>query len=364
MTGIRRRVLRWLTGDRSRNVIATRKPVRQGNVMTLVSLAPRFVPKYHAVYLDLLERALRHRDTRSVALTGSFGSGKSSVLRAIPRWYWSRQVPWLHRREIVELTLATLDPGLAPTTQATNPAEKEMSNRIQKELVKQMLYRLPARRTPRSRFPRASRSSWREWSVAAVAGVATVGIGWIVVALSGWQEALTQRLDEIGWPATWFWGLAAAASVVLALVSWRTFAGRYALQAGISAGAVTLSLQPTSSSYFDQYLDEIMYFFQVSRANVVLIEDVDRFSDAVVFDTLRALNSLVNSSGQVKRRVVFVYAIRDSVLGEIGAKKDLSTTVSIGVTDSDPVVQALDRSNRAKYFDVVIPIIRVCCTDR
>lgn len=325
--------------------------------MTLVSLAPRFMPKYHAVYLDLLERALQHRDTRSVALTGSFGSGKSSVLRAIPRWYWSRQIPWLHRRVVVELSLATLDPELAPAMQPTNPAEKEMSNRIQKELVKQMLYRLPPRKTPRSRFPRASKPSLREWSLVAVAGIAAAGLAWIVVTLAGWQEALTQRLDGAGWPDFWFWGFVAAVSVSLALASWKAFAGRYALQAGVSAGALTLSLQPTSSSYFDQYLDEIMYFFQVSKASVVLIEDVDRFSDAVVFDTLRALNSLVNSSGQVRRRVVFVYAIRDSVLGEIGSKRDVPKEVPQGLPETEKAIQTLDRSNRAKYFDVIIPIV-------
>lgn len=325
--------------------------------MTLVSLAPRFMPKYHAVYLDLLERALQHRDTRSVALTGSFGSGKSSVLRAIPRWYWSWQIPWLHRRTVVELSLATLDPELAPVMQATNPAEKEMSNRIQKELVKQILYRLPPRKTSRSRFRRASKSSGRDWSLVAVAGVAAAGMVWIVVTLAGWQDALTQRLDVVGWPVIWFWGFVAGASVLLALASWRTFAGRYALQAGISAGALTLSLQPTSSSYFDQYLDEIMYFFQVSKASVVLIEDVDRFSDAIVFDTLRALNNLVNGSGQVGRRVVFVYAIRDSVLGEIGTKRDTPKGDVPGLPETEKAMQALDRSNRAKYFDVIIPIV-------
>lgn len=352
-----RRIAGSATGDASRNVIAPRRPVRQGNVMTLVSLAPRFMPTYHAVYLDLLERALQHRDTRSVALTGSFGSGKSSVLRAIPRWYWSRQIPWMHRRVVVELSLATLDPELAPVMQATNPAEKEMSNRIQKELVKQMLYRLPPRKTPRSRFPRASKSSWREWSLVAVVGVAAAGLAWIVVTLAGWQGALAERLDVAGWPVTWFWGFVAAASVSLALASWKTFAGRYALQAGISAGTLTLSLQPTASSYFDQYLDEIMYFFQVSKTSVVLIEDVDRFSDAVVFDTLRALNSLVNNSGQVRRRVVFVYAIRDSVLGEIGTKREVSKKVSKGLPETEKAIQTLDRSNRAKYFDVIIPIV-------
>lgn len=337
-------------------MIAPRQPPRSGNTIPLVTLSPEYRPEHHEVYLDLLKRALRHPETRSIALTGSYGSGKSSVLRALRRRWWSRQV-------IVELSLSTLDPELAPTVQAENPAEKEMSNRIQKELVKQLLYRLPPRRTPRSRFPRASTPSWPTGVLVAMSAVAAVGLAWIVITFAGWQATVAQRLDEVGWSGLWFWSGLTLVLVLLALAAWWTLAGRYALQAGLKTGALTVSLAPTSSSYFDQYLDEIMYFFQVSRTNVVLIEDVDRFGDAVVFDTLRALNTLVNSSGQVGRRVVFVYAIRDSVLGQIGAKK--KTDGELNEAASTVALPSLEmhRTNRAKYFDVIIPIVPFVTTD-
>lgn len=63
--------------------IRPRWPARPGNTIPLKALAPDYQREYHQVYLDLLERALRHPGTRSVALTGSYGSGKSSVLRAL-----------------------------------------------------------------------------------------------------------------------------------------------------------------------------------------------------------------------------------------------------------------------------------------
>ncbi|NKY21237.1 hypothetical protein HGA03_00985 [Cellulomonas denverensis] len=154
---------------------------------------------------------------------------------------------------------------------------------------------------------------------------------------------------------------------------WRALAGRYAFRAGLKAGALTVSLEPNASSYFDQYLDEIIYFFEVSKTSVVLIEDVDRFDDAVVFDTLRALNTLVNGSGQVGRRVVFVYAIRDSVLGRIGATADEARehAGSAGSGDLPPatprtpahLAHELNRANRAKHFDVIIPIVPFATAD-
>lgn len=339
--------------------------------MPLVSLAPRFQPEHHQVYLDLMERALRHPDTHSLALTGSYGSGKSSVLRALGRSYWDRRFPWRHRRRTIELSLSTLDPREAPTVPTANPAEQEKSNRIQKELVKQLLYRLPPRRTPHSRFPRATTPNWS--AAGAVTVLAVLGLAWAASVLWGWHAAIGDRLAELGWSSAWFGGAVAVGLLVLVFAVWRVLAGRYAFRAGLKAGALTVSLEPNASSYFDQYLDEIIYFFEVSKTSVVLIEDVDRFDDAVVFDTLRALNTLVNGSGQVGRRVVFVYAIRDSVLGRIGVTSEPTPkgAESSGSGDRSPAAsktpdhpaRELNRANRAKHFDVIIPIVPFATAD-
>jgi len=202
----------------------------------LVSLAPRYSPEHHRVYADLLERALRHPDTRSVALTGSYGSGKSSVLNALRRHWWSRRV-------ITKLSLSTLNPKLEPAVPAENPAEREASNRIQKELVKQLLYQLPPRRTPRSRFQRASSPSW--WTGALVAVVAAVGAGlvWVVTTLAGWQALIAKRLDEANWTVPSFWGGVTVGLVILALAAWWTLAGRYTIQAGLKAGPLVVRLE-------------------------------------------------------------------------------------------------------------------------
>lgn len=353
----RRRWVALTTRRLERQQIRPRRPSRPGNTIPLKALAPDYQRLHHQVYLDLLERAVRHPDTRSIALTGSYGSGKSSVLRALGRSWW-------RRRHIVELSLSTLDPDLIPPAQVQNPAEREKSNQIQKELVKQLLYRLPPGQTPRSRFPRAARPSPGTGLLVAITAAIAVGFAWVVALLAGWHPVITQRIDEVGWSALWFWITATGLVTFVTTAAWWVLAGKYALQAGLKAGAVTVSLAPTSSSYFDQYLDEIMYFFQVSRARIVLIEDVDRFDDAVVFDTLRALNTLINNSRQIGRRVIFVYAIRDSVLGRIGAKKTARDPEANqpAVIDTPPTLE-IDKANRAKYFDVIIPIVPFVTAD-
>src|SRR5690554_7634597 len=92
----------------------------------------------------------------------------------------------------------------------------------------------------------------------------------------------------------------------------RLFYGRINIS-HLSAGSATVTLDEKSPTFFDQYLDEIVYFFEVSRRNIVVIEDIDRFEDSLIFETLRSLYILLNSAPQIKRPIRFIYAIKDSI---------------------------------------------------
>jgi hypothetical protein len=87
-----------------------------------------------------------------------------------------------------------------------------------------------------------------------------------------------------------------------------------------------------SKSILNHYLDEILYFFEATKYNIVVIEDLDRFEQTDVFTKLREINLLLNESQRITRTIVFVYAIRDDMF------KD---------------------RDRTKFFDFIIPIIPV-----
>ncbi len=87
-----------------------------------------------------------------------------------------------------------------------------------------------------------------------------------------------------------------------------------------------------SKSILNHHLDEILYFFEVTSYNVVIIEDLDRFRQTEIFTKLRELNLLINNSKKTKKEVVFIYAVRDEMF-----------------IDKD----------RTKFFDFIIPIIPV-----
>ncbi|MCX2503371.1 hypothetical protein OQ474_10610 [Pseudomonas aeruginosa] len=85
-------------------------------------------------------------------------------------------------------------------------------------------------------------------------------------------------------------------------------------------------------SVLHKNIDEIIYCFERSSIDVVIIEDLDRFGIHDVFTRLREINFIIKQSPQVKRPVYFVYALRDEmfVVGE-----------------------------KTKFFDLIVPVIPV-----
>ncbi len=85
-------------------------------------------------------------------------------------------------------------------------------------------------------------------------------------------------------------------------------------------------------SILNHHLDEILYFFEVTDYNTVIIEDLDRFNDTEIFTKLRELNNLLNGSKQINKKIVFIYAIRDDMFQD---------------------------KDRTKFFDFIIPVIPI-----
>ncbi len=195
-----------------------------------------------------------------------------------------------------------------------------------------------------------------------VAGAIGAGVFIVLVGLG-----LVQPLVEALLPV--LWRQIVAYVLILGLAVGATWAiisvlrSRPTISASVQAGTATVTLSKQSDTYFDEYLDEIVYFFQVSQRNIVVIEDVDRFEDVQVFDTLRALNGLLNSSDQIGQRIVFIYAIRDSVFEQIGAPRRDGEDLPAVIEDSDRAKATLKRASRTKFFDLIIPVVPFVSAD-
>lgn len=324
---------------------STNEGEQHDELPTLSSLSAAFDEEHHQLYYDLLVRAIDQPSSRNIALTGPYGSGKSSVLEKLRGDRPDR---------IVNISLSTIAPDLSEDSD--KPTSHGRSNQIQKEIVKQLLYRLAPQRVPRSRFRRATvQPRLLDFLKATVVG----GIVFLVGEVLGLSGTLALVISPAGGAvaAVVAHGVIAALCIAGTWIILRVTQARPHLDASLRAGPATVNLTRTSN-YFDEYLDEIVYFFESSQRDIVVIEDIDRFDDTRVFDTFRALNNLLNESEQIGRRVVFVYAIRDSVFETIGGRAAQTETKTHTRSDTDDqAVATLERASRTKFFDLIIPIV-------
>lgn len=369
------------------------RPPRGGTAAAtpLEPLTPNYVESQHGTYLRRLEEAVKDPSNVNIALTGRYGAGKSSVLD---------QFQANHRRTTQRLAISTLAPGEEGET---------TTNRIQKEIVKQLLYGASQKVGKNSRFSKIAVLTKPRAFVQSAVTVGCVAallylLGWLpTIKWTGADEAVAVRV------AAWT-GAAVLATLVVSAVRMATY-GRFL--SDVSAGGAALTLAEKPESFFDLYLDEIVHYFSRESKDIVIFEDLDRFEDPGIFEALRELNILLNETperrakrsgnrfgravrwllallpGDVPAQLAgrlpssgatrllglsvplrFVYAVKDSVF----EKLDSATAATVAARNAseravrgsagtvvghrvDAAAAETLRANRTKFFDIVIPLV-------
>lgn len=303
--------------------------------MALRSLAPQYDESQHKTYLDHLEKAVEDPKNRNIALSGRYGTGKSSVLDKFQE---------KHKDSTLRLAVSTL----APDTE-----DETLTNRIQKEVLKQLIFSARPRTLRHSRFSRRSPLRLlRAFGESAL----FVGVLGALLALFGiLPSPVTTGSDpSVVEQATAWTAVVALLIVVFTTLRMVTY-NRFVLS-DVSAAGTGLKLSAPNHTYFDDYLDEIVYFFDHESKDVVIFEDLDRYNDPQIFQALRELNTLLNNTpkrltriAKQKKPLRFIYAMRDSLFEKLG--RDTAK-------EGDDTARAETvRANRTKFFEVVIPVV-------
>ena len=126
----------------------------------LQSLLPVKLKKEDASYqtvtelAEVLESALKNKDIRNIALTGPYGSGKSSIIQTLMENYSG-----FHYLPISLATLQADEEGGEKSNTIGNDEDRDkrlesLNRKIEYSILQQLIYREKAETVPNSRFRR------------------------------------------------------------------------------------------------------------------------------------------------------------------------------------------------------------------
>lgn len=299
----------------------TRKPEEAGGGSGYVDLAPTDQADPAGVYSAALTKATNNPRVMNIALTGPYGSGKSSIIKSFLKDY---------KRPFLPISLAAFLPEALPETGSTEV--KVGRQEIERSILQQMLYGADSKSLPLSRFKRIQ-------SPGRLSRLASLFM--IFGFIACWNLFLKRDAIMTGdyfrpFDTTNWFNL--VAFVIGVGFIWQVIHHFYIASFGISLKSISLKdieITPkaaTEESILNRHLDEIIYFFQCTKYDLVVIEDLDRFNNPDIFVTLREINSLVNANLNGKRHIRFLYALRDDMFVN---------------------------TDRTKFFEFIVPVIPI-----
>ena len=345
----------------------TKKRITRNKVLSNLkfnSLAPSILKgeelEKNRVYIEALQEALYVPENKNIAIVGNYGSGKTSIINT----FIDKNKEFVY----LKLSLASfVDANVEQVPQSDTKEKPRDWELLENSLVKQMIYLQKKSKMPYSSFKRINNVSngvffWHTFFLGLfilawlllkqVANFSNFlpenvldygSLKEVLLKLDFFKNALPETISGTSALKAAIWTVLIIIGAYYLNFMLRLFATTFKLSK-LSFSAFTVEPSSKDNSFFSKYLDEILYFFETSEANVVFIEDIDRFNSLEVFEHLRELNHLINNSKQIKGPVKFVYAIKDSIFQDEGSGKEMKESAEYA---------------RTKFFDFILPIIPV-----
>lgn len=286
------------------------------------------------VTLKALEFAIdKNSEVTNVAITGNYGAGKSSVVESFEE---KRK-----NKKFIHISLGQYD---EIKSCEKNGLDKRQINTIEGKIINQLLHQIDPNKIRKSIFKTLDAESHINPLNITLYISLTMLLSLYLFNISSWN-GLIQNFSWLSWTTKPIISL-----LVLVILFVLIIYGIYLLlklqkdfgfikKLSLKAEKIETDIEIFSNdnskvSYFDRYLDDVLYLFKQSGANVIVFEDIERFNDSRIFEKLKELNIVINRNRKAnnKPKLVFFYLVKDDLF---------------------------ESQERTKFFDFIIPVVPV-----
>ena len=308
---------------------------------TFYKLTPSDEIEKGEIYFKRLDWAIKDEDIKNIAVTGNYSSGKSSVIKS----YLKRRT----KNDFINISLAFFNNpnNIKEIDNMESKIEEEKlaqnnENLIEKSILQQIFYKAKDSEIPYSRFKKINNIDEKTIAKKYITYLIIAGIVVYLISCIFYRQNVIELLKKI------FIGnssvincLSIGVAIYLILyLLYKIFC--YIIKSfnmsniKLKNNKIEIDLNSKNiinESIFNKYIDELIYFFEATKYEIVIFEDIDRFNNSErIFTKLRELNSLLNNSQNIDKKITFIYAVRDDIF---------------------------DTEERIKFFDYIIPIVPV-----
>ncbi|NUF79692.1 hypothetical protein GY065_12370 [Snodgrassella sp. ESL0323] len=294
----------------------------------------------------------QHDDVRNIAISGAYGSGKSSLIESYKKYLQTTNTNRKLGRKFLHISLAhfrTENNYLSAVLneEANSQNENNELSLLEAKILNQLIHQISSEQIPQSNFAVKRITSIRDLLAITVSSIIFLLFMLDIIFSATWKEfvlsleysglkelllGFTTKIFLLS-SAIWSMGLFAIfLYYIIKIQKYKNIFRKLKFQ-GNEIEIVTES----SDSFFDKYLNEVIYIFVNANVDVIVFEDIDRFENVFIFERLREINLLANNQlkeyQKKKAKILrFFYLLRDDIF----CTKD-----------------------RTKFFDFIIPVVPV-----
>lgn len=318
------------------------------------NLAPCDNADVNKTYDEAITFALNDDEIRNIALTGIYGSGKSSILNT-----FKKKHPELKIWDISLATFKKIGTNCNKQDDINDENNDNYCNEDSKLIefsILQQIYCISKHyiKHDSKLNPKNSRINWSFVLI-------TSSIVLLVISIAVLKLIFHPSLFLIKDASTLFIRMCSQNHNICFWISLLLFVASSSILTYMIIEAVSsLKIKglhfkwaememKNSPSPLNKYVPEILYILKKNKPDIITIQDLDRFDSVEIFTKFREINTLVNNSlnisckkRKLKRPIKFIYAVKDDMFNE--SFED----------ENNP-----NNGGRTKFFDFIIPVIPI-----